>query len=268
VISLHRTQFPGSKAEFAQAMEDSLRQYFSKTEPILIISARVFPYLDEIAITFDGAQFDGKLPPLPKLAGETKSACEAAIVTLSGRDVTVLGAPVNLQLEARDVVFHSGQAENGEVLLLLHNVRAGQAVISATQLDLEDAIRTIAQREGQKQGISVEETHVSLRARGSRSLAADVRLRARKFLLRANIDVAAQIDIEQDFSAKLSNLKCRGDGMLGSLACDLLNRLLQPLESKKFSIMPLLYGEIRLHDIRIAVGDTVEITADFGSASV
>ena len=80
--------------------------------------------------------------------------------------------------------------------------------------------------------------------------------------------MAAQIDIEQDFSAKLSNLKCRGDGMLGSLACDLLNSLLQTLEGKKFSIMPLLYGEIRLHDIRMAVADTVETTADFGSASV
>src|SRR4029077_14311203 len=113
MISLHRTQFPSSKPEFTQAMNESLRPYFSTTEPILTISSRVFPYLDEIAITFDGAQFDGKLPPLPKLAGETKSACEAAIVTLSGRHVTVLGAPGNIQLQARDVVFHSGQAENG-----------------------------------------------------------------------------------------------------------------------------------------------------------
>ena len=249
-------------------MTESLRPYFSKAEPAVTINARVFPYLDEIAVNFDGAEVDGKLPPLPSVAGETKSACEAAIVTVGGRNVNVLGAPVNIQVQAHDVVFHSGRDENGEVLLLLHNVRTGQAVISASELDLENAVRIIVQEEGQKHGISVEQTRVALRARGSRSLAADVRLRARKFLLRANIDIAAQVDIEPDFSIKLSNLKCRADGMLGTLACDLLNPHLRKLEGRKFPVMPLLFGEIRLHDVRIAVADTVEITADFGAASV
>jgi hypothetical protein len=268
VISLHRTQFPTSKAELAQAMTESLRPYFAKTEPVVTISARVFPYLDEISINFDGAQFDGKLPALPRLTGETKSACEAAVVTLSGRNVAVQGAPVNVELQARDVVFHEGRDEKGETLLLVHNVRTGQVVISAAQLDLENALQQLAQREGKNHGISLEETRVSMRARGPRSIAADVQLRVRKFLLHANIDIAAQIDIEKDFAVKLSNLKCRGDGMLGSLACDVLGPLLQKLDGETFSIMPPLSGQIGLHDIRIAVSDTVEVTADFGSASV
>jgi head-tail adaptor len=248
-------------------MNESLQRYFSDPGPVVSINARVFPYLDEMAITFDGVQFDAELPPLPKLAGETRSACEAAIVTVSGHNVNVLGAPVNLRLHAHDVVFHSGPDEKSEALLLLHNVRTGHALISASQLDLDNAIRRIAQREAQKHGISVEETRVSFRARGPRSLAADMRLRARKFLLRANIDLTAQIDVETDFSLKVSNLKCRGEGMLGSIAGDLLTPLLQKLDGRKFSIMPLLSGEIRLHDIRIAVADTLEITADFGAAA-
>jgi hypothetical protein len=266
MIPLHRPQFPGSKAELAQALNQSLQQLFSKNQPLVVVNARVFPYLDEITITLDGAQLSGELPPLPKLVGETKSACEAAIVTLSGRNVLVLGAPVNLQLEARDVVFHSGRDENGEVLLLVHSVRTGHAVISASQLELENAIRRTAHQEGQRHGISVEETRVTLQARSERSLAAHVRLRARKFLLRANIELAAQIDVENDFSVKLSNLKCRGDGMLGSIACDLLGRVLQQVDGKKFSIMPLLYGEVGLHDFRVAVGETVDVAAEFGTA--
>jgi hypothetical protein len=267
MIPLHRVQFPGSKAELAEAMNQSLQQFFRKNGPLVVVNARVFPYLDEITITFDNAEFNGELPPLPKLIGETKNACEAAIVTLSGRNVVVLGAPVNLQLEARDVIFHSGRDENGEALLLVHSVRTGHAVISANQFELEDAIRKIVHQEGEKHGISVEETRVSLRARGERSLAAEVRVRARKFLLRANIDITAQIDVEKDFSVKLSNLKCRGDGMLGSIACDLLGALLQKVDGKRFSIMPLLYGEVGLHDIRVAVAETVDITAEFGAGS-
>lgn len=267
MISLHRTQFPTSKTELAQALTESLRPYFAQTELVVTISARVFPYLDEIAIHFDGAQFDGKLPALPRFTGATKSACEAAVVTLSGRNVAVQGAPVGLQLQARDVVFHEGRDDKGETLLLVHSVRTGQVIISAAQLDLENAIRQIAQREGKNHGISVEETRVFMRARGPRSIAADVQLRARKFLLHANIDIAAQIDIEKDFAVKLSNLKCRGDGVLGSLACDVLRPLLQKLDGETFSMMPPLYGQMALHDVRIAVSDTIEVTADFGSAS-
>jgi hypothetical protein len=267
VIPLHRTKFPGSKAELAQAMTESLRSYFGGKEPVVMISARVFPYLDEIAINLEGAQFDGQLPAMPRLVGETKSGCEAATVTLSGRNLAVQGAPVNLQLTARDVVFHEGHDEKGEALLLVHNVRTGHLVISAAQLDLENTIRQVAEREGRKHGILIEGTRVSLRARGSRSIAADVHLRARKFLLRANVDITAQIDVEKDFAVRLSNLKCRGDGMVGSLACDVLGSHLRQLDGKTFSIMPLLYGEIQLHDVRIAVADTVEITADFGAAA-
>jgi hypothetical protein len=267
VIPLHRTRFPGSKAELAEAMTESLRSYFGGKEPVVTISARVFPYLDEIAINLEGAQFDGRLPAMPRLVGEAKSGCEAAIVTLSGRNIAVQGAPMNLQLTARDVVFHEGRDEKGEALLLVHSVRTGHLVISAAQLDLENAIRQVVEREGRKHGVLIEETHVSLRARGSRSIAADVQLRARKFLLRTNVDIAAQIDVEKDFAVRLSNLKCRGDGLVGSLACDVLNSHLRQLEGKTFSIMPLLYGEIRLHDIWMAVSDTIEITADFGAAA-
>jgi hypothetical protein len=126
VLRLNRTQFPASKSELARAMTEGVRPYFSKGEPAVIVHARVFPYLDEIAVNFDDAQLDGTLPPLPKVMGETKSECEAANVTLSGRNMTVLGAPVNLQVQARDVVFHSGRDESGKMLLLLKSVRTGR----------------------------------------------------------------------------------------------------------------------------------------------
>lgn len=246
-------------------MTEGLRQYFGKVEPVVTVSARVFPYLDEIAVNFDGAQFDGELPAMPHMVGETKSACEAAIVLLSGRNVVVHGAPVNLQLRARDVVFHEGRDEKGQSILMVNHVRSGNLVVSAAQLDLENAVRALAQREGRKHGISIEETRVSLRARGSHSIAADVRFRAKKFLFSANIDIAAQIDIGRDFAVKVSNIKCRGDGMVGTLACEVLQPHIQQIEGKPFSLMPLLAGEIQLHDVHIAVADSVEITADFGS---
>jgi hypothetical protein len=266
VIPLHRTQFPNTKAELAEAMDEGLRQYVHKTERIVTINSRVFPYLDEIAINFDGAEIDSKLPVFSKPVGETKLACEAARVNVSGRNMAIQKAPLNLQLTATDVIFHHGRDDKGEALLVVKDVRTGHLTVSAAQLDLEGAISELAQREGAKHGISIEETRVSLRARGPRSLAADVRLRARKFLFRANIDISGQIDIDEGFHACISNLKCRGDGTVGSVACGVLQPQLQQLEGQRFPLMSFPLGDVQLRDVRLAVADTIEITADFGTA--
>ena len=265
MIPLHRIQFPNSKIELAEAMEEGLRHYVRKTGTLVTISARVFPYLDEIAINLDGAQLDSRLPASPTVVGETKLSCEAALVTVSGRHVAIEKAPLNLQLTASDVVFHQARDGKGDALLLVNSLRKGHFKASVSQLDLENTIRGMAQSEGAKHGITIEETRVSLRARGARSIAVDARLRARKLLFRANIDISGQVDIDGEFNARISNLKCRGDGTVGSLACGLLEPRLRRLEGQRFPLMSLPLGEVQLRDVRIAVSDTVEITAEFGS---
>jgi head-tail adaptor len=249
-------------------MNDSLRRYVRNvSDPIVTISARVFPYLDEIAINFDGAELDSALPTLVTPVGETRQACEAASVSIRGRRVSIQGAPLNLQLTANDLVFDQGRDEKGEALLLVRSVRNGHFAVSVTQLDLENAIRQMAEREGAQQGITIEETRVSLRARGARSIAADIRLQARKFLFRANIDISGQVDIDESFNARVSNLKCRGEGTVGSVACGMLEPHLKRLAERRFSLMSLPLGEIKMRDVRISVADTVEVTAEFGTAA-
>jgi hypothetical protein len=133
-------------------------------------------------------------------------------------------------------------------------------------VDLEKALAETLQAQASQKGVSIENVRLALRARGARSLAAGIQLQARKFLLRAKIDIHGQLDITDDFVARISQLKCRGDGTLGSLACGILEPHLQRLEGATFPLLSLPLGEIELRDVRIAVADTVEVTADFGSA--
>jgi hypothetical protein len=249
-----------------QAMEESLRRVIRKTGSFVSISARVFPYLDEIAIDFDGAQFDAHLPPLPQPVGPTKQACEAAHVQMSGRHVSVRGTPLNLELSASDVIFHQGRDDKGEALLLVHTVRTGHFILAVAQAELEKAIRQMAEREAAGQGITVEEARLFLRARGPRSVAVEIRLRGRKLLFRTNIDISGHVDIDDRFQAKVSGLKCRGEGAIGSIACKGLQPHLQRLEGRTFPLTSLPFGDIKLRDVRITVADMVEIAADFGSA--
>lgn len=266
MIPLDRKKFPDSKSDLADALNAAFHRFVKKDGEIVTVNARVFPYLDEIAINLDNARL-GSPPRPPKSNGETKQACETAELNVSARNIDIEGAPVNLKLEARDVVFHEGRDGDDNVVMLVQNLRNGHVHVSAAQLDLEKAIGEVAQREARKQGINIEQTRVQFRARGPRSLSADISFTARKLLFRAKIDISGQLQIDDEFRANLSNLKCRGDGTLGNLACGILEPHLRKLEGRTFSLMQLPLGNIELHDVRIVVADTVEITADFGSAA-
>jgi hypothetical protein len=265
MIPLDRKGFPSSKDELTRALDEAFHHLVRKEGPIAGIYCRVFPYLDEIVINVDGAQLDSLPQARPRIVNESRPACEAAIVTLSGRNISVQGVPLNFRMEARDIVFHQGSDENGQCVLMMHTVRDGSVVISATQLDLERAIEQIARREGDKNGIAIEQARLAIWARGERSLTVDIRLQARKFFLRADIDISSQLDIDENFIAKISNLKCKSNGAVGSVACGALDPVFRRLEGKTFSLTSLPLGEIQLRDVHIAVADTIEITADFGT---
>jgi hypothetical protein len=266
MIPLSRTEFPPSTGELALALDEALRRYVPKPGTIVQVSSRVFPYIDEIAINIDRAKLDS-LPAAPApVVGETKLAFEAGRVTLSARNVTVHGVPMDARMELRDVVFDKGLNEGGEVTLLVKSARDGQLVISAAQLELEEAILKIGGAEARRNGIAIEQVRLAMRARGRRSIAADIRIQARKLLLRAKIDIYGQLDIDQDFTTKISQLKCNADGAIGSLACNAIRPFFDEVMGSSFSLKSLPLGEMEIRDLHVAVADTIAVTVDFGRA--
>ena len=169
-------------------------------------------------------------------------------------------------MEMGDVVFDKGFDANGDAVLILRKAREGQLVISASQLKLEEAITRIGGEKARLWGIELERIRLAMRARGRSSLAADIQIWAKKFFARAKIDIYAQLDVTEEFVVKISQLKCKGDGKLGSFACAALQPLFQRVLEKSFSLESIPLGEIQLRDIHVAVADTVELTVDFGGA--
>lgn len=268
MIPLFRTQFPSSKAELAEALNEALGRYVKKESgPLVTVSARVFPYLDEIAINLDSAELASSFPPAPKVVGETKSAIEAGLVNLSGREIKVRGIPLNLQMTANSVVMHSGRDENDQAMLVPQSVLSGHVAIAVSQQVLEKAIGDLAREAGAKHGIVMEDLRIALRARGVRSISADIHLRARKLLFRTEMDVSGQLEIDDDFQARISNLKCRATGAIGSVACGIVQPILDKMEGRSASLMSFPFTGMKLKDVRVTVADTVEVTADFVGAA-
>jgi hypothetical protein len=256
---LNSKDVPENADELARAIEESIRPYVHGAAPLVAVRPRVFPYYDEIRINLDKAELDSKPPPIPTDLSEVKYAFEAGLVAVTARNVRVQGVPLDLRLEAQRVVFDKAKDGNGQAVLIVKTVREGHLRISAAQLDLENAIGEIARREARKHGVKIDEVRLSARARGSRSLSADIRFQARKLLMRTNIEV------DENFVARISNIKCKGEGAIGTIACGALEPHLRRLDGQTFSLMSLPLGELQLRDVRIAVADTVEVTADFGT---
>jgi len=265
MLNLGRKDLPSPKDDLAQALDAALHRFVQKSGRIVDLRSRVFPLVDEIRINLDGAKFDSPTPPLAKVEGETKPAFEVALVTVSGRHVSVYGVAIDLRMETRDVVFHKGADAKGDAVLVAQRAREGQLVLSAAQLDLEEAIGRIGGGRARLYGIDLERVRLAMRARSRRSLAADIQIWAKKFFTRAKIDIYAQLDVSNEFVVKISQLKCKGDGKLGSFACAALQPLFARTIERSFPLESIPLGEIQLRDIHVAVADTVELTVDFGS---
>jgi hypothetical protein len=265
MLSLGRKDFPSPRQDLAQALDDALHRFVQKPGPIVDLRSRVFPLIDEVRVNLNGAKFDSPAPPLAKVEGETALAFETAAVNVSGRNISVSGVPLNLRMEIRDIVFHKGTDANGDAVLVVHNARDGQLVLSAGQLGLEEAIARIGGAKARLWGVELEQVRVAMRARSRRSIAADIQIWAKKFFTRAKIDIYVQLDITSEFIVKISQLKCKGDGKLASFACAALQPLFARTMEKSFPLKSIPLGQIQLRDIHIAVADSVELTVDFGS---
>src|SRR5260370_22420573 len=165
-----------------------------------------------------------------------------AVVDIRGRNISVLGVPLNLLMEMRDVLFHKGADANGDAVLVIHRAREGQLVISAAQLNLEEAVGRLGGEKARLWGVDLERVRLAMRPRSRRSLAADIRIQVKKFFARANIDIYAQLDISNEFETKVSELKCKGDGKLGSFACGALAPLFEKLKTNTFPLRSLPLG--------------------------
>ncbi|HJX98459.1 MAG TPA: hypothetical protein VJ281_06245 [Chthoniobacterales bacterium] len=266
MIPLFRKLFPSHKADLVEALDEALHRFVEKPGPIVDLRSRVFPYVDEIGINLDGGMIDLSPPPLAPAEGETGRAFEAHVVNVSGRRVSIGGVPVDLRMQLRDSIFDWGYDANADAVLIPRSAREGQLVFSAAVLLLEQAFIRIVGAKARLYGIDLEKVRLFMRARGRRSIAADIQIQAKKFFARAKIDIYAQLDITNDFVVKISQLKCKGDGKLGSFVCTTLQPAFERVLEKSFPLKSLPLGEIQFRDIYVAVADTVDLTVDFGSA--
>jgi hypothetical protein len=267
MFPLKSATLPSTADALERLLNESLRQLFLVTSDPVSIRDTSYPHLAKLSVSLDGAQLRGQPPSMPSLSSKPISALRIDSFNIDASALSIGPAAIDLSLSASGVNLHQAKDSEGNVLLLLHNAADGRIEISASRSDLEALIAEAAKTEAGKHGVTIDGVQLMLRSRSPRSLAAEVRLRAKKLFLSVSIRITGQLDLDEELNARISGLDCTGEGVIASVACGVLKPHLQKIDGREFPLMSLPLGEIRLRDVQLAVGDKLSVTAEFGSAA-
>ncbi len=267
MFPLKTNTLPANATDLAQRLNESLRDLFQLPNDPVTVREVAYPHLASLAVSLDGAQLRGQPSTVPSPTGESVPALTVDCFAAKGSHISVGPAAVDFALEAKDVHLHRATDSRGDVVLMLHSAAEGRIEVSASPADLETLIADVAKAEAAKHGVAIDSVRLTLRSNSPRSLAAEVRLRAKKLFLSTSLRITGQIDLDEELNAEISGLDCTGDGAMGGIACGILKPHLEKINGRNFSLMSLPLGEVRLRDVRIAAGEKLSITAEFGSAA-
>jgi hypothetical protein len=266
MFPLKTATLPANASDLASRLNESLRDLFNLSRDPVELRPVSYPHLASLFVSLDGAQLPAQPPSLPSLTGKPAPAVTIDSFSVNGAGLSAGPASIDFALRAQGVVLHHVTDREGHVVLLLHKAAEGRVEISASLADLEALIAEVSKTEAGRHGVAIDRVQLSLRSTTPSSLAAEVRLRAKKMFLSTSLRIAGQLDLDEELNAKISGLDCTGEGAIASVACGVLKPHLEKLEGREFPLMSLPLGEVHLRNVRIAVGDKLAITAEFGSA--
>lgn len=267
MFPLNATTLPATASDLAYAINHSLRGIFALARDPVEVRDLSYPHLAAINVSLDGAKLPDRPPGIPSLVGEPAPALTVGSFNAGGRGISIGPAALDFALTATGVELYQAKDQASQIVLLLHNAAQGRIEASVSKSDLEALIAEVAKTEAGKHGVSIDSVELSLRSQSPRSLAAEVCLRAKKLFLSASLRITGQLDLDEALNARLSGLDCTGDGAIASVACGVLKPHLEKLNGRQFPIMSLPLGEVRLRDVRLAVGEKLSVSAEFGSSS-
>jgi hypothetical protein len=267
MFPLTSKNFPPNAGTLRDELEESLRRVVRPAGPMVTVEEKRYPELAAIRISLDGAHAADRPPPRPALPmGPVEPALRVEQFEVSGRPIFVQRAKVAISCTAREVRLGHGRDEDGNALLLLQDAAEGKVEVEMTLSDLEGLVLAGAKAAAAKQGVTVEDVRIELRARSERALDIVVHVRAKKLFLSAALQISGSVTIDEQLNAHLTGLECAGEGTLGTLAGGFIAPHLQRFNGREFSLVALPLGEVKLRDVQIAAGRELRVTAEFGRA--
>lgn len=272
MFPLASPDFPASPTDLAQALDRGLQSVLVPPagRELVRLEAPRYPEADHLTVDLTGCRvIEEAAAPPQGLHGE-RPALSAARFLLTATPLFIRTATVRLELSASGVRFDYARDHQGQLYLVPSTVRTeagggeGNVRVEMGRSDLESLLLALVQPVAEANGISVEETTVELRAEGPRSVLLHAAATGRKLFVRARVHVYGRLEVDENLTATVDQLRCEGDGFIGEMAERMLQPRLNRFNGMRLPLAGFSLGGLRLHDLKIATPDGIEVTARLG----
>ena len=262
--------FPDSAEDLESAINTALSDVFTLDgkNSGAHIEATKFPNIKTVKINLDDATVSAnKPPPKPIPTGKHReTGPKVEKLDLSAQPIHYEKAKLNLKVNATGLKFDFDKDKKGNPLLVLTDAKTGKVDAKISKADIEYLVTEAATLAAKQQGITIQDLDLDLKSAGPRSVAADVKVKAKKLMMTGTIRLTGQIDIDDDLNATISNLNASGEGIVGAAAAGIVQKKIQPFNGTTIPLMTFSLGDLSLRDLKIDLTKDLHITASFGNA--
>ena len=256
---------PTSPEELRHALDRGL-QLQGLLPRSLTVTGGLWPAVETLRIDLTGGEIT-RDRPFPHPAGPASSTVNVTHLEVIGMPLLLVGAPVQFHLRATEVVLHEHQnANTGGFLLVPASAREGSLDLQSKLADLEAMLQRTASEAAKPHGVDITQVSVKLVSNSPRSVAIEAVITVKAFMMKTQINVSGDAEIDGDMMLHLKNLRLTGSGIAVGMAKTFLKPHFDRLEQKPVSLGAFALGEVKLRDIRVEVGETVRVAAQFGAA--
>ncbi|HEX8339805.1 MAG TPA: hypothetical protein VF624_02745 [Tepidisphaeraceae bacterium] len=260
--------FPKTDRELTDAIRGALLDVFtlSKSDNAVAASGGAFPELKKLTIDLDGARVSAtEPPPKPTPTGKRTPGISVGQLEVSGQPIHYEKAKVNLHLKAKNVQLDFAKDKAGHPMLVLTDAAEGQAEAKIAADDLRAIVLAVAAAGAKEHGVTIQDVEIQLTSEGKRSVAAVVRVTARKSIVKGVVRLTGRADVDDALNATVSDLSCQGEGMIGKMAAGFLAGKLEEFNGRQFPLMTFSLGDVKLRDLKVDAKNGLQVTAKFGS---
>jgi len=230
-----------------------------------IVLAGRFPSLDAMRVDLSNVEFDSKRKSA-KVADKAKTlrTLGVADLQLSASPVRVGPSRLSFGVAASDATFAVKRDRAGKPLMTMTDARAGRVEFAMTKADVERLLLHSARENAAKLGFNVTDVKLAISADSDREARGELDVRTKFAFIGANLHFTGRVTIADDMTARVTDLTCEGDDVLGPVVVGLLRPALAKVNNQTKPVVAFPSTKLKLTDVRLSVDDTIRVTAAFG----
>ncbi len=265
MLPLASPTLPTSHDALATALTQGLA-HFKANAHALKIEGGVFPAIERLHLDLSGVRMTRESAMArPKTIDLTPESVRVGKLEVRAAPIYYETASLHLDLHANDATLAFATTDTGPNALTLVSASEGSVSLRAKLSELEAVAHSHLVTAAAAHGVSIKKTRLELISEGPKKVAFVAEITAKMFLMTAAVTITGTAEVDDELNVQLTQLNCRGSGMIGNAANALLKPHFSKIEGQRYPLAGLLPSGVKLRNVALAAGEELHLSASFGA---